>query len=140
MIQDLNLEYIRFIDDSFFTEHKITSYQFVNSCDAMITDYSSIFFDYLLADKPIALTWDDLEEYRQNPGFAVDLDSYTKGAVKAYNVDELIAFVQDVAAGRDVLQKQRREVRDIVNYSTDGKNAERVTDFILHKIAATADR
>ena len=137
LIRDLGLNNIRFIDDSFFTEHQITSYQFVNSCDAMITDYSSIYFDYLLADKPIAVTWDDLEEYRRDPGFAVDLDIYLKGAVKAYIVDDLIGFVQDVVAGRDVLQADRRRIRDMANYSTDGNNTNRVVDFILSKIKSS---
>ncbi len=135
LIRDLGLENIRFISDSFFVEHKITSYSFVNSCDALITDYSSIYFDYTLADKPIAVTWDDLEEYRRDPGFAVDLDVYLKGAVKAYNAADLIAFIQDVAAGRDVLQTERREIRDLVNYSTDGKNTDRVVDFILKTLS-----
>ena len=137
LIRDLGLNNIRFIDDSFFTEHQITSYQFVNSCDAMITDYSSIYFDYLLADKPIAVTWDDLEEYRRDPGFAVDLERLLKGAVKAYNVDDLISFIQDVAAGQDVLQADRRRIRDMANYSTDGNNTNRVVDFILSKIKSS---
>jgi CDP-glycerol glycerophosphotransferase (TagB/SpsB family) len=103
----------------------------------MITDYSSIYFDYLLADKPVAVTWDDLEEYRKDPGFAVDLDVYMNGAVKVYNVEELISFVRDVAAGRDTLKAERRVIRDTVNYSTDGKNTERVVDFILDKLIRT---
>lgn len=135
LIRDLGLENIRFISDSFFVEHKIASYSFVNSCDALITDYSSIYFDYTLADKPIAVTWDDLEEYRRDPGFAVDLDVYLKGAVKVFNAADLIAFIQDVAAGRDVLQTERREIRDLVNYSTDGKNTDRVVDFILKTLS-----
>ena len=135
LIQDLGLQNIRFIDESFFTDHQIISYQFVNSCDALITDYSSIYYDYTLADKPIAVIWDDLEGYRNNPGFAVDLDEYLKGAVKVFNVEELIAFIQDVASGIDRLQDERREIRDIVNYSNDGNNSSRVADYILKVIS-----
>ena len=134
LIRDLGLENIRFIGDSFFVDHGIPSYSFVNSCDALITDYSSIYFDYTLADRPIAVTWEDLEEYRHDPGFAVDLDVYLKGAVKVYTVADLIAFIHDVAAGRDTLQAERREICDLVNYSADGKSTERVTDFILDKL------
>ena len=135
LIHDLRLNNLRLIDDSFFRENGITSYQFVHSCDALITDYSSIYFDYTLADKPIAVTWDDLEEYRSNPGFAVDLNDYMKGAVKVYCVEDLISFVRDVAAGRDSMQTERREIRDRVNVSVDGKNAERVVDYILDKLS-----
>ena len=75
-----------------------------------------------------------LEEYRENPGFAVNLDDYMIGAVKVWNGEDLADFVQDVAAGRDTLQAERREIRNRVNYSADGKNTERVVDFILKKI------
>ena len=108
--------------------------------DLLITDYSSIYYDYLLADKPIAVTWDDLEDYRRDPGFAVDLDVFMKGAVKAYNVEELITFIQDVASGRDTLKAERCEIRDIVNYSTDGKNTERVADYIIKQLNVQISR
>ena len=140
LISDLDLQNIRLIDDNFFRDHNITSYQFVNSCSALITDYSSIYYDYLLADKPIAVTWDDLEDYRRDPGFAVDLDVFMKGAVKAYNVEELITFIQDVASGRDTLKAERCEIRDIVNYSTDGKNTERVADYIIKQLNVQISR
>ena len=54
-ILELGLSNIRFIGDDFFRKHNTTSYAFVASCDALISDYSSIYYDYLLCDKPIAL-------------------------------------------------------------------------------------
>ena len=126
-----SLSHIRMISDQFFAEHQITSYEFVNASAALITDYSSIYYDYLLRDHPIALTWEDIEEYRQDPGFSVDIEEYCKGAYKVYTTDQLIAFLKDVANGVDSLAELRNEACHIANYSNDGKNAERVTDFIL---------
>ena len=67
-IREMNLSNIRFIDDGFFKENDILSYEFVGACDALITDYSSIYFDYTLCDKPIAGIWSDIEEYKKKPG------------------------------------------------------------------------
>lgn len=129
-IKDLKLSNIVFIDDLFFKRNGITSYEFVHATDALITDYSSIYYDYLLADKPIALVWEDLEEYRQNPGFSVDLDDFCKGAEKVYTVEDFEKFISNVAAGKDELKRERAEICARANYARDGKNAERVVDFI----------
>ena len=59
-----NLSNILFINDEFFEKNGINSYQFVGNCDALITDYSCIYFEYLLCDKPIGAVWEDIEEYR----------------------------------------------------------------------------
>ena len=132
-IEDCNLSHIRFINDSFFEKHQISSYEFVGSCDALITDYSSIYYDFLLCDKPVAAIWEDIEEYRINPGFAVDVDYYVKGAEKIYNLDDFEAFIHRIAKEEDILRKERAEINALVNHSTDGKNAERVVDFIIEK-------
>lgn len=132
-ISDYGLSNIKFINDSFFNENNISSYEFVGSCDALITDYSSIYFDYLLCNKPVAVIWEDIEDYRNNPGFAMDADFYMKGAEKIYNEFDYTEFIRRVANGEDLLSEQRAEINALVNYSTDGKNTERVVDFIVQK-------
>ena len=86
-----------------------------------------------MRDKPIGVIWEDIEKYKEDPGFALDLDYYLKGAEKIYTIDELCQFVEEVARGEDKLCNERREIRDIVNSSIDGKNTERVVDFIIKK-------
>lgn len=132
-IQKMNLSHIRFIDDGFFTKHCISSYEFVGSCDALITDYSSIYYDYTLCDRPIALIWADIETYKASPGLIHNYEYMTQGGEKVYTLDELVAFVQRVSRGEDLLQAQRREIRDYVNISTDSKNSSRVVNFISQK-------
>ena len=129
----VDLSNIVLINDEFFGQKGITSYEMLASSDALITDYSSVYFDYTLRDKPIAVVWEDIEEYQKFPGFALDLKDYLKGAEKIYTIDELCSFVQEIADGVDLLQNERREIRDRVNFSTDGKSAQRAVDFILEK-------
>lgn len=132
-IKDMELSNIKFIDDSFFVKNKITSYEFVGSCDGLITDYSSIYYDYTLCDKPIALVFEDYEEYKSSIGFADGVEEFLEGGQKVYSLCELREFVCDIANGNDKLAKERREICEKVNHSKDGKNSERVVDFIIKK-------
>ena len=86
-----------------------------------------------MADKPIAAVWEDIEEYRKFPGFAVDVDDYMKGAEKVYDIEDFKMFLSHIANGEDVLKNERREIRDRVHFAADGKNAKRVVDFIIEK-------
>lgn len=130
-IKELSLSNLLFINDEFFNKHHISSYQFVANCDALLTDFSSIYYDYTLCDKPIGLIWEDYKEYIENPGFAVDMDYMMKGGYKIYNIEDLKGFINDIMNGFDKLKKERREIRDFANCSTDGRNAERVVDFLI---------
>ena len=132
-IKDLHLSNIRFIDDTFFAKNMISSYEFVGKCDALLTDYSSIYYDYTLCDKTIGVVWEDLEDYLKKPGLVPNYEYYMQGAEKIYTLDELCAFVENVANGIDLLKEQRNHIKNIANYAADGKNTERVVDFIIEK-------
>ena len=55
----------------------IPSEQLFPVADLMITDYSSIVFDYLFFQKPYVLFAPDMEEYLDKRGFYVEYDSLT---------------------------------------------------------------
>ncbi len=133
-IQELSLSHIRLIDDAFYERNGLSSYEFLAASDALITDYSSVYYDYTLCDKPVAAVWEDIEDYRKAPGLVEDYAFLMKGAEKLYTLEDLCAFVSRVGQGVDHLKKERREIRDYSNYAADGKNSERVVDFIEAKL------
>lgn len=132
-IKKYNLSNIVFIDDSFFVNNEITSYELIASSDALITDYSSVYYDYLLCNKPIGLIWNDIEEYKKNPGLIEKYEYYSQGGVKIYNFDQLLGFMNDIATNEDKLIKERNEIlKEVFDYR-DSNNSIRVTDFIIDK-------
>jgi len=67
------------------------SYDFLNASDVLITDYSSIMFDYAVSKKKIVLFTYDREEYLTGRGMYLDLNEVD--LPKADTVDELIAEI-----------------------------------------------
>ena len=132
-VKEVDTNNILFINDNFLKEHNITLYNLLGSCSALLTDYSSVYYDYTLCDKPIGLVWEDFDTYKLNPGFAVDMEKAMKGGFKIYSKDDLIEFLKQVYKDEDVLKEQRRWIRDYYNYSPDGRNSQRVVDFIINK-------
>ncbi|WP_128476045.1 CDP-glycerol glycerophosphotransferase family protein [Halorussus pelagicus] len=65
-------------------------YPFLRYADALVTDYSSVYFDYLLLDRPVVFYPYDLAEYRARRGFYFDYESVTPGPV-ADSFEDLLA-------------------------------------------------
>lgn len=72
-----------------FPVDKYETYEFLSATDGLITDYSSIFFDYAVSRKKIILFAYDKEEYIADRGFYFSMDELP--FPQAYTVDELLA-------------------------------------------------
>lgn len=131
LIKDMKCSNIRFVVNDDLVRAGIQTNELLAQTDAMITDYSSIYYDYLLADKPIAITLDDYDAYENQKGFVFDDPlSILKGEY-IYSLTDLISFVNNVADGRDVAKDARNEIKNMTHDYQDGKSSERVYQFII---------
>lgn len=102
----------------------VALYEFVRDCDALITDYSSIYCDYLLLDRPICFTVDDLNQYSATRGFSFgDVTSLMPGP-HVSGLDGLIAFLDELASGIDRYSKDRHRVNEFFNSGVTRNNCE----------------
>ncbi|WP_162224383.1 CDP-glycerol glycerophosphotransferase family protein [Halorussus amylolyticus] len=60
---------------------KTDVYPLLRETDALLTDYSSVYFDYLLLDRPVAFYPFDRESYTADRGFYFDYDEVVAGPV-----------------------------------------------------------
>lgn len=67
-------------------------YEFLTAVDVLITDYSSIMYDFLLADKKIILYIYDKEEYSSTRGVYDNIDRYPFKQVET--VEQLVQEIQ----------------------------------------------
>lgn len=62
------------LEDIFLIPDWVDANELLHFVDILITDYSSIFFDYLVTDKPILFYMYDKEEYEHSRGLYFDLN------------------------------------------------------------------
>ena len=126
---------IRIISDQDLADRGLQLYEVLAGSSALITDYSSVYFDYLLLNRPIATTTDDMEAWKQMTGFAFDLDAfYDRSTTRCPDLDALLSFLAGLQTGKDDKAAGRKEIRELTNMWNDGNSARRVAEFIKEKI------
>lgn len=134
VIKEFKKSNIIFLSDEKIKSYGTTVYELLAESDALLTDYSSVYYDYLLVDKPIGLIIDDISEYEERRGFAIE--SY-KDSIKGTYIEEcngLEQFVDNLAKGYDPDEKMRKWAMNEYCDFTDFKSTERVVDFIMKRL------
>ena len=123
------------LTDDMMMKEKVQLYELLSDTDALITDYSSVYCDYLLLNKPIAITLDDYVEYSSKNGFSFnDTKEILKGK-RVYDVDDMIEFIDNVGKGIDAHANERDEAKNMFNTYKNGRYSDMVVDNLVEKYA-----
>ncbi len=105
--------------------------------DLLITDYSSIAFDYALTGGPMTFLAADQSEYAATRGLYQPYHEFSGGTETA-SWDELLELLAAADATPELMQRLRRhstELADQVHAYRDGRNTERVFDEMVRRLA-----
>jgi len=100
------------------------------AADLLVTDYSSVFYDYLLLDRPVVHLAPDLQEYADRRGFLVDPLSDFAGPVAATQ-SELLNALEDGLDHPEREASVRARLNRLHNPLEDGASTERVGRALL---------
>ena len=121
---------IKIITDSYLFEHNLDLCELYKITDAMITDYSGVYYDYLQLDKPIAFTLDDFEEYKKLKGFVFENPLDYMAGYHIMNVKELYSFIDDIHNNKDIYKTKRNKMKKLFNKYSDDKSSERLAKYL----------
>lgn len=108
-------------------------YDFLTETDALITDYSSVYYDYLMIDRPIAMAIEDLDDFSAKwPMFYDDFKANYK-CPYIYTLDDLKQFIKDVSTDNDTFKEERTKALNRFYDYTDGKTCERIYNFMVNE-------
>lgn len=118
----------RIIDFGFEKCNDVNS--ILGEIDVLITDYSSIYIDYLLLDRPCLFIPYDLDDYLNNRGLLLDdYDFWTPGA-KLDTYKDFLDALNNINSGIDDYKDKRHEISLQFHYYDKGNASENVFSWI----------
>ncbi len=125
---------IIFITNEILEDKNVYLYEFIKEFDALLTDYSSVYFDYLLLNRPIGFIVNDFRQYQERRGFIVKNPLEIMPGPHIVTMEDLEDYFLSVAEGTDDYKQQRMDVNEKFNKYKDNKTCERVTTFLFGKV------
>lgn len=133
-INELGLTNFRLLENETMLRHGFHINDLMKCVDGIITDYSSIYYDYLLTNNPIGLTTDDYAEYKEQHGFVFENPFDFLYGDHIENINDLMDFIKIVECDNEGEKKLRFERNRFLNKFWDSDSSKRVFDFLNEKI------
>lgn len=109
---------------------KMDTNEVLSVVDILISDYSSIFFDFLVTDRPIMFYIPDLEEYEKNRGMYMTVEELPGPATD--NLDELCQWLNNPEEAVAERAENYRELKNKFCKYDDGRVSERIVNAIFN--------
>ena len=101
-------------DDAYLAGKGLTLYAALGRTRALVTDYSSLWVDYLHLDRPLVCAAPDLDEYAAGRGLLLQPYAWWFPGPVCRSVDELVEGVRDVLEEKDTHLEHRRLISSIL--------------------------
>ena len=109
-------------------------YSLLGRTDILITDYSSVYIDYLLMDKPIAFVIPDENEYiKSRDGFTLEPYDFWAPGEKVYTKKQFYKMMENLVNNKDEYLKQREMVKNILHTHQDNNSSKRIFELLINK-------
>lgn len=109
----------------------MTVYTLLRNADGLITDYSSVYFDYMLLNRPIGFAVEDMENIRTKEGLFLTTLRNICREPEIRNLSDIEEFIEDIVSGNDLYKEARESVNDKINYYKDGNCCKRVAETFI---------
>jgi CDP-glycerol glycerophosphotransferase (TagB/SpsB family) len=109
----------------YMMDGKYNIQELLSLSDRLLTDYSSIIFDYSLLERPMAFFAHDLDDYELERGFYYDFRSFIPGPLFT-ETEELLSWLKDDTFDLEEVKAFKHRFFD----HTDGKSSERIVAYL----------
>lgn len=124
------LKNIIFVSNNDLEEKNLNLYEVLNCADILITDYSSIYGDFLFMDKQVIFTNYDIEQYRAERGLSLEPYDFWTAGPKVKTQEQLELEVIKCLNNKNYYKEKRAELRDVFYKYKDSNSTLRVWNHI----------
>lgn len=115
-----------FLDTNTLNSKLLTIYHIMSAFDILITDYSSVYVDYLLLDRPIIFSCPDLLKYKNDRGFIADNPETLMPGVIVKSQNSLIKNIDMIFNGNDEFKNIRNDKFSLFHTYKDANSSNRL--------------
>lgn len=126
----LNVKNIYIISNEDLKKSNLDLYEVLGGGDLLITDYSSVYADFLFMEKPIIFTNCDIEEYRENRGLALEPYDFWTAGPKVTSQNDLEKEIIESLSNKDYYKDKRKELKSVFFKYHDNNSSYRVWEYI----------
>ncbi|MFF2092623.1 CDP-glycerol glycerophosphotransferase family protein [Paenibacillus sp. NPDC058174] len=123
-------DHLFFLNNDNLGQHGLDLYEVLEAGDLLITDYSSVYNDFLFMNKPTVFVPTDIEEYRLERGLALEPYDFWTAGPKAYSQEELQSEILKSLSDSEYYQAERDRLRPVFFKYTDNQAVERTWNVI----------
>lgn len=127
-LEMVHLSNIIYLTDDDLNKCNIITNDLLVNADVLLTDYSSVFYEFLLLDRPIGFSIGDMQSYSR--GFISDNPLEEMPGEKIKNLDDFCGFIKNYLNGIDNYIEERNKIRNKVFKYFDDRNCERLINWI----------
>lgn len=119
------------LDKAFFVPATVDANEVLAAADILISDFSSIFYDYLATDKPVLFYIRDAEEYQEQRGIYAGLDALP-GPVTD-DISELGDWISRIGEIAQEYRAKYIETKKYGNAFSDGMISRKIVDIVFNR-------
>lgn len=121
------------IDDFATPEDNVDSHQLLSFADLLITDYSSVYFSFLLVDRPYILYTPDLVAYLREQNLYYDVSELSAGHL-ALDEETLLDQIAFLLTYPNANSLARLALKERFHFYRDNESSERVFSSVCERI------
>lgn len=125
---DSKFSNIAFMNNDYLFDNNYDLYELLGLTDFLMTDFSSIYFDYLHLDKPILFVTNFLEQYEKTRGLLMGPYEEIAPGKCVNSQDELLATLDKMDSAE--MQAKRKYWLKLSDELSEDENCRRVCEFL----------
>lgn len=119
------------LKDECMQKNNITINEILNGVDCLITDYSSIYTDYLLLEKPVIFIDTDLEKYSKKRGIYFNSEEFWYPGPIVNNIENFTKEIEKLLEEDDYYINERKKYNNLINGNENKDFNKFIDEFVL---------
>lgn len=125
-LREMQQDGIHLLTEELLNKHHLDLYEVLGAADQLITDYSSVYFDYLLLNRPILFVPTDLEAYQSNRGMLLQPYDFWAPGPQALTQQQLQLAIAEFLSNPRYYEEQRNTILDLTHKHKDNLASRRI--------------